>query len=80
MQFVRGGTNFLWMSTEGELPPPKVESVLYDFDEGDEDRDEGLIVCSFTIDKPLVSSFWGERFEAGEVASTTYANYILPNN
>ncbi|HBF49918.1 MAG TPA: hypothetical protein DDX04_05575 [Massilia sp.] len=79
MQFLRSGTNSMWTSENGEVVPPLVESVIYDFDEGDDHKGgEGLIVCSFTVTQPLTSSFWGEPIDTFDIANCPYHEYLLP--
>jgi len=88
MQFLRSGTNSMWVTDHGEVTPPKVESVIYDFDDGDDVKKgepargrTGLIVCVFTVSKRMTSAFWGERFESPEeIKGTFYTDYLLPND
>lgn len=77
IQFTRSGTNSMWISESGEVPPPKVESVVYDLDEGDDSN--GVFVCSMSVDEPLTSAFW-KPFEAGEIDSSGYAYYLELND
>lgn len=79
MQFLRNGTNSMWTSEAGNVVPPLIESVIYDFDEGDDHKGgEGLIVCSFTVMQPLTSSFWDKSIDAFDIANSSYREYLLP--
>ena len=78
MQFLRSGVNSMWITEGGrEVTPPKVESVIYDFDEGDDHKGgDGLIVCTFTVDEKLTSTFWGEYLEGYQILQSKYIDYL----
>lgn len=77
MQFTRSGTNSMWISENGEVSPPKIQSVVYDLDEGDDAN--GVFVCSMNVDEPLTSSFW-KSFEAGEIYGSGFEHYLEIND
>jgi len=82
MQFLRSGVNSMWIAGgRHEVTPPKVESVIYDFDEGDDHKGgDGLIVCIFTVEEELTSTFWNEHLVAYEIPNSRYRDYLLPND
>ena len=57
MKFEQGISTRLWETTDNDELSPAVEEVVYDID-------DEVIVCLFTIAKPLAASFWHKlRFE-----------------
>lgn len=51
MKFVQGISTRLWETADGKELSPAVQEVIYDLDYEE-------IICLFTINKPLESSFW----------------------
>lgn len=66
MQFKHGTSVWLWEYEDGELMP-RVETVTYDFT-------EKTLVCLFTVDKPLKSSFW-TKIEGDKIEESGYPAY-----
>lgn len=81
MQFLRSGVSSMWVTNgRGEVTPPKVESVIYDFDEGDDYKGgDGLTVCTFTVYEELTSTFWEQHLEGHEIPKSHYRDYLLSN-
>lgn len=66
MQFQHGISTWLWETADGELMPG-VETVTYDFN-------QLVLVCLFTVHKPLKSSFW-TKIEGDNIEKSTYPAY-----
>lgn len=71
MQFKQGNSTWLWETETGELMP-SVEAVIYDLD-------EQVLVCLFTVDQPLKSSFWS-KIEGDDINDSTYLAYFEPRS